>query len=144
MARAAWAQGRADEARAWIARGTAAAQEPDWSDLDPEGRAFAYGQGDWTRLVSTYAETGELLHPRYERRERALSDLPEVPAQYEAPAPFVSAAESPDAFMAPLPDDPGYYDDALAGPLPDVAPQAAPRRAIGRRAGGLGKKPAKV
>jgi HemY protein len=144
MARVCAAAGDRDEARAWMTRGATAQQEPDWSDLDPEGRAFAYTRQDWARLAASYAETGELIHPRFERRERTISDLPQIPAQYEAPAPFVSAAESPDAFMAPLPDDPGYYDDALAGPLPDVAPQAAPRRAIGRRAGGLGKKPAKV
>ena len=135
MARAAWATGQADEARAWIARGSAAPQEPDWSDLDPEGRAFAYQQSDWTRLVSVYAETGELAHPRFERRERSLSDLPELPARWEASAPFVSAAESGHA-SAPLPDDPGPYDEAMA-PSPEPTP---PIRALRRgRAGGLGK-----
>ncbi|NEX95343.1 heme biosynthesis HemY N-terminal domain-containing protein, partial [Caulobacter sp. 17J65-9] len=123
-ARAAWASGQSDEARAWVARGSAAPQEPDWSDLDPEGRAFAYGQSDWTRLVSTFAETGELVHPRYERRERVLSDLPELPARYEISAPFVSAAET-GALPAYLPDDPGFYDDALAGP-PEPEPGSQP------------------
>ncbi len=136
FARAAWAQGKADEARAWVARGAAAAQEPDWSDLDPEGRAFAYGQADWTRLVSTWAESGVLLHPRFERRERVLTDLPELPAQYEASAPFVSAAES-GAFHAP--DDPGAYDDDLAG-APEAAAPTSPRPlARPRRRAGLGK-----
>jgi len=130
FARAAWAQGQADEARAWVARGAAAAQEPDWSDLDPEGRAFAYAQADWTRLVSSWAETGVLLHPRFERRERALTDLPELPSSYEASAPFVTAAES-GAFHAP--DDPGAYDDDLAGP-PEQA-QTPPPRGSRRRAG---------
>jgi HemY protein len=140
FARAAWAQGAADEARAWIARGAAAAQEQDWSDLDPEGRAFAYGQADWTRLVSTWAETGVLLHPRYERRERALTDLPELPNQYEASAPFLAVPDAP-AFHAP--DDPGAFDDDLAGPpeTPAPPPTPAPRR---RRAGGLGKDPGSV
>ncbi|MBX7248524.1 MAG: heme biosynthesis protein HemY [Caulobacteraceae bacterium] len=122
FARAAWAQGAADEARAWIARGAQAAGEPDWSDLDPEGRAFAYAQSDWTRLVSTWAETGVLLHPRFERRERALTDLPELPGQYEASAPFLARPEAP-AFRPP--DDPGAFDDDLAGP-PETAPAAAP------------------
>lgn len=127
FARAAWAQGAADEARAWIARGAAAAGEPDWSDLDPEGRAFAYGQADWTRLVSTWAESGVLLHPRFERRERALTDLPELPGQYEASAPFVAAAETA-AFHAP--DDPGDFDDDLSGPAEaeTPAPAAGARR----------------
>jgi HemY protein len=135
-ARAAWALGRQDDARAWVARGTAAAQEPDWSDLDPEGRAFAYAQGDWTRLVSVYAETGELLHPRFERLERPLTDLPELPSHYEASAPFVSAVGEAD-FVAPRPDDPGPFADALAGPPPE--PATPPRRLGRRRAGGLGK-----
>ena len=127
-ARAAWSLGEPDEARAWIARGAAAPQEPDWSDLDPEGRAFAYTPGDWTRLVSVYAETGELAHPRYERRERVLSDLPELPSRYEASAPFVSAAETGAAPVF-LPDDPGFYDAELAGPADEPAPvKPAPRR----------------
>ena len=49
MARVSFADGQADEARAWIARGAGAPQEPDWSDLDPAGRAFAYSAGDWAR-----------------------------------------------------------------------------------------------
>lgn len=134
FARAAWAQGAADEARAWIARGAAAAQEEDWSDVDPTGRAFAYGQADWTRLVATWAEAGVLVHPRFERRERALTDLPELPGQYEASAPFVAKAEA-GSFVAP--DDPGDFDDDLAGPAEAPATEPpAPRR---RRAGGLGK-----
>lgn len=131
FARAAWALGRPDEARAWVARGVGAALEPDWSDLDPEGRAFNYGQDDWTRLVSTWTETGELLHPRLERRERMLTDLPELPSRYETAAPFVSAA-SEHAFKAPVPDDPGDLDDVLAEPPPPPA-AAHPRRPVRRR-----------
>jgi HemY protein len=137
LARAAMALGQTDEARAWIARGAAAPQEPDWSDLDPEGRAFAYAPADWARLVTTWADTGELAHPRFERRERTLSDLPELPERYEASAPFVPAGKPAGPF-APLPDDPGPYADALAGPdAPAPRPAARPSRR--RRAGGLGK-----
>lgn len=132
LARAALARGARDEASAYIARGTTAAQEPDWTDLDPQGRAFAYGQADWTRLVSTWAERGELAHPRFDRRERALSDLPDLPSRWEASAPFVAAAERPDSFAAPLPDDPGAFDDALIGPAPEPQPPVKPAR--GRRA----------
>lgn len=109
QARTANAAGAVDEARAWIARGGAAPQEPDWSDLDPEGRAFAYQPGDWTRLVATYGETGELIHPRFERRERGLSDLPELPSAYVESTRFVRAAEG-DASVMPIPDDPGVPD----------------------------------
>ena len=96
MARAAFAAGRPDEARVWRGRGISAPGEADWSDLDPEGRAFAYQPADWARLAVSFAETGELIHPRHERREPGLSDLPDLPMSYaeqdftalEAPAPF--------------------------------------------------------
>lgn len=84
MARAAFAAGSPDEARLWLARGINAPHEADWSDLDPEGRAFAYHARDWGRLVITYAETGELIHPRHERSERTLRELPELPLAYES------------------------------------------------------------
>ena len=61
MARTAFAAGEADEARAWITRAGGAEQEPDWSDLDPEGRAFDYTAEDWARLTASYGETGELI-----------------------------------------------------------------------------------
>ena len=106
MARVAFAEALPDEARAWMARGGAAPQEPDWSDLDPDGRAFAYTPADWARLVSTYAETGELIHPRLERGERGLSELPELPPSYEAGAAFAAADT-----LALAPDDPGPFGD---------------------------------
>ncbi|ALL14916.1 heme biosynthesis protein HemY [Caulobacter henricii] len=130
MARVAFANGEADEARAWIARGTAAPQEPDWSDLDPEGRAFAYGREDWARLAVSYAETGELIHPRHERRERTMNDLPELPSAYVESTPFVRAAEVGGPLM-PIPDDPGVYD---APALPEPSGEGpAPRRGTGAR-----------
>jgi HemY protein len=122
MSRVAYANGEPDEARAWIARGAAAPQEADWSDLDPEGRAFAYVQGDWARLAVSYAETGELIHPRFERRERAMSELPELPSAYVESTPFVRAAETGGALM-PIPDDPGVFD---APPVMDSGPDGEP------------------
>ena len=44
LARTAFAVGRPDDARLWLARGVGAPSEADWSDLDPEGRSFAYLQ----------------------------------------------------------------------------------------------------
>jgi HemY protein len=122
MARVAFANGNPDEARAWIARGAGAPQEPDWSDLDPEGRAFAYTREDWARLVATYAETGEMIHPRLERAERVLSDLPELPVSYVESTPFVRAAET-GAPVMPIPDDPG-----LGELLQPNVGEPAPRR----------------
>jgi len=107
MARIAYAEALPDEARAWMACGGAAAHEPDWSDLDPDGRAFAYAPGDWARLVSTYAETGELIHPRLERRERMMSELPELPPSYESASSFLGAEDN----LALAPDDPGPFGD---------------------------------
>jgi HemY protein len=111
MARVANAGGARDEARAWIARGAAAPEEAEWSDIDPSGRAFPYGPADWARLVLTYAETGDLLHPRRERGEPGIADLPEIPAAYADSAAFVSAAESGAPFP-PIVDD-GDFGEAL-------------------------------
>jgi HemY protein len=66
------------DARTWMQRAATAPAEPDWSDLDPEGEAFDYSDQDWRRLVFSYGEKGELIHPRYERgaARRAALDLP--------------------------------------------------------------------
>ncbi len=131
MARTAFAVGNADEARAWMARASAAPQEADWSDIDPEGKAFAYGREDWGRLVAVYAETGELIHPRLERKERTITELPELPTGYQASAPFLRAAEA-GAALAPLPDDPGPMDveadlsAAEESPVTDGRPRSGP------------------
>ena len=108
MARVAFADGQPDEARAWMARGGAAPQEPAWTDLDPQGRAFAYSAADWARLVAAYAETGELIHPRFERRERTMTELPELPPSYEDAAPFVRDGQA----LAYPEGDFGAYDGA--------------------------------
>lgn len=113
MARLAFAAGQSDEARSWIVRAPAAPQEPDWSDIDPSGRAFAYAPADWARLVASYAETGELIHPRFERREPVITELPPLPVTYQASVPFLAAAAAGD-FAPLLPDDPGPLGDALA------------------------------
>ena len=119
MARIALAAHDGDEARGWIARAGVASIEPDWSDIDPEGRAFAYGSGDWSRLVSQYAETGELIHPRLERGERVLSELPNLPVAYTTSTPFFVADRS-GTIAPPIPDDPGPDDEdaALSAPRP--------------------------
>jgi HemY protein len=111
MARVANAGGARDEARAWIARGAAAPEEADWSDIDPTGRAFPYGTADWARLILSYADTGALIHPRHERGESGISDLPDIPAAYADSAVFVSAAETGEPFP-PIVDD-GDFGDAL-------------------------------
>jgi HemY protein len=130
-ARVAYACGQPDEARLWLAQGMNAPQEPDWSDLDPDGRAFAYPASDWARLVMAYAETGELIHPRHERGERGLNALPELPIAYADAAPFLSAdGRAPELY--PL-DDHSYDEEELT--TADPAPPPA-RRGSGRAPGG--------
>jgi HemY protein len=131
MARIAYAGNAPDEARAWIARAAGAPQEADWSDLDPEGHAFAYDRHDWARLVSTYAETGEMAHPRYERGDRTLSELPQLPAAYSDSAPFIRAVAAPAAAI-PIPDDPGPLSPEENEPETDQSPRA-PRRRLASR-----------
>jgi len=136
MARVAFAEAAPDEARAWMSRGAAAPQEPAWTDLDPQGRAFAYSAADWARLVSAYAETGALIHPRFERRERTLTELPELPPSYEDAAPFARDG----AMLAYPEDDFGAYDapgdlggDFGADEPPDPPKPPPPRRPRRRR-----------
>jgi HemY protein len=123
----------------WMAQGMTAVQEPDWSDLDPEGRAFAYQASDWARLVATFAETGELIHPRHERRERTLSELPELPLAYLEAAPAFSDGLAVEPVLYPLPE--GHDDEA--DPPPPPPPRAGSRRAPSRRRLASGPRPAK-
>jgi HemY protein len=130
-ARVAYASGQPDEARLWMAKGMSAPHEPDWSDLDPEGRAFAYHASDWARLVATFAETGELIHPRLERHERSMSELPELPLSYADAAPLLAAGAGE---AQPYPVDEGHFpEEEPAEPSPDApAPhrRSQPRRRL--------------
>lgn len=135
LARVAYASGQPDEARVWMARGMSAPHEPDWSDLDPEGRAFAYHASDWARLVATFAETGELIHPRFERHERAMSELPELPISYADSAPFLGADGQEPVLHAP--EDHGFDEEEpveSTGPAPRRRGASRRRLASGRRA----------
>ncbi|MFC3080146.1 heme biosynthesis protein HemY [Phenylobacterium terrae] len=123
FARLAYAARDPDEARMWTTRGLAAPQEADWSDLDPEGRAFAYQPGDWARLVSAFAESGELIHPRLERRERTMTELPELPALYADSAPLLGAADL-ESLLYPGAYD-GYDEEAPEPPPPAPAERSA-------------------
>lgn len=118
MARVSRLAGDLDEAAGWAARAPAAPADPDWSDIDPEGKAFAYAPTDWARLVSTYAQSGELAHPRHDRRERVMTDLPETPAGYHPSQPYIAALRS-GARSPPAPDDPG--SDAASNDAPPAS-----------------------
>ncbi len=136
MARVAFAGAQPDEARLWIARAISAPQEADWSDLDPDGQAFVYLPADWARLATTYAETGELIHPRLERAEPTMSELPKLPLSYADSTPFLAGQE---AAPPPYEGDEGLYDDDPPEPPPSPPlgqrrPQARRRLASGPRA----------
>jgi len=94
------------DARIWMERAATAPAEPDWSDLDPEGDAFDYTNQDWRRLIFTYGEKGELIHPRYERgaarRAPVAMNLETHPAAKEVEVVAVKAATPnlPDALTA--------------------------------------------
>ncbi|MGB0907330.1 MAG: heme biosynthesis protein HemY [Maricaulaceae bacterium] len=64
--RAETALGNKVDARHWLERAASAPSEADWTDLDPEGDAFDYTDQDWRRMVYSFGETGELIHPRFE------------------------------------------------------------------------------
>ncbi len=131
MAQIAHAQGDADEARVRVREAAVAPGEPDWSDLDPEGPAFAYGREDWARLVYSYGDTGQLIHPRHERFERARATTPD-PALLEGPAAD-GAADNEDQTPVEMGDHQGAGADEAApadakpAPDPDFDPEAAAR-----------------
>ncbi len=62
--------GNNTRANEWLRKSLSAPDEADWSDLDPDGPAFGYRAEDWARLVYSFGDAGELIHPRHERFER--------------------------------------------------------------------------
>ena len=127
MARAAQATGDVDAARTWIARAAIVKGEPEWSDIDAEGKAFNYGAGDWSDLILTFAQNATLVHPRYDRGDKGLAEIPDMPNRYVPSMPFIKAAQKP-VNPLPEPDDVGQYDRdaydaAITGQdLDEVAP----------------------
>lgn len=94
------------DARLWLERAASAPAEMDWSDLDPSGEAFDYTDQDWRRLIFTYGETGELIHPRYESgavcRAVGTKVAPKAAVATAQPEPSLKPSEPPRQ-----PDDPG-------------------------------------
>ncbi len=98
------ARGRAnsEEARRWSRLAASAAREPDWSDIDPDGRAFDYSDADWARLVYTYGDGGTMIHPRYEGYGRELETL----SRLALPAPKPDASNETPKTTSPAPTEP--------------------------------------
>jgi len=93
------ALGNPADARLWTERAATSPHERDWSDLDPEGPGFAYESQDWRRLVFSFGDTGELLHPRAERQDairRPISQADAVPLRLAAPEPGADTDEAPE------------------------------------------------
>lgn len=88
-----------EDAALWARMATSASREPDWSDLDPKGGAFDYDPRDWARLVYTFGDVGDLVHPRYESfgRELEAGRAPALPAPDNA-----KRLTTPDALNGPL------------------------------------------
>ena len=101
MQRIEHAAGNDEAARDWLSRSLSAPGEADWSDLDPEGPAFGYRDEDWARLVYSYGDAGELIHPRHERFEQIHMEpgqmvLLQAPPQKEEPQELVIEDEERD------------------------------------------------
>ena len=54
------------DARNWAERAASAPREPEWSDIETDGSAFAYSKEDWARMVYAFGDSGQLIHPRHE------------------------------------------------------------------------------
>ena len=90
----------------WMRKAAVAPREPDWSDLDPEGSAFAYEDEDWARMVEAFGDNGRLIHPRLERLQS--SRLIMQDEKTDAGAPLIAAPKaSNESVSPPSPDDPG-------------------------------------
>ena len=97
------------DARIWLERSATATAEADWSDLDPEGEAFDYSDPDWRRLVFSFGDTGELIHPRFESGAVRRAVLANTPPKSEAETPAAAPSPKPalDNVASRQPDDPG-------------------------------------
>ncbi len=147
IARGAQASGDVDAARTWLAQAALARSEPDWSDIDPDGKAFNYSASDWSDIILSFAQTGKLTHPRFERGDKGLAEVPELPSRYVPSMPFIKAAQRPagGAVSAiPLPDNPVIfdpYDAAITGQdLDDAEEVETPKPARARRPAAKAKK----
>lgn len=97
----------------FMQKAAVAPREPDWSDLDPDGSAFAYEDEDWARMVTSYGDNGVLLHPRLEKLQPSRTIKH---GSDDAPA-LISPSQSKGEPIS-QPDDPGLGSDAKKlGPM---------------------------
>ncbi|WP_018997234.1 heme biosynthesis protein HemY [Hirschia maritima] len=86
-------RGESEEAARWSRTASSAAREADWSDIDPDGRAFVFSNEDWTRLVYTFGDEGNLIHPRYETYGGELETIAHIALPAPAKENFSSEVE---------------------------------------------------
>ncbi len=93
------ATGDPSAARDWSEKAGHAPREPEWSDIETDGSAFNYVHDDWARLVYTFGDAEQLIHPRHETyraeldvvRNRALP-APEMSGPVPTPSPVKTDA----------------------------------------------------
>jgi HemY protein len=71
-------QNKEEEAAKWSRLASSAPREADWTDIDTDGRAFNYARDDWARLVYSFGDESELIHPRYETYGGELETLAHI------------------------------------------------------------------
>lgn len=122
------ARGRGDteDAHRWAHQAASAPREPDWSDLDPDGGSFAYSDEEWSRLVHTFGDAAQLIHPRYESYGRELEAMARValPAPKES-EPSTGRKSKPvkPSVRKTSPDDTDSTLHPYKPPAPDYAPE---------------------
>ena len=113
------------DARIWLERAATATAEADWSDLDPQGDAFDYSDPDWRRLVFSFGDTGELIHPRFESGAARRAALSAASPKLIEPEQKIAAPPTPkpelDNVPQRQPDDPGISDSAVGKVDDDLA-----------------------
>ncbi|ESQ84948.1 hypothetical protein AEAC466_07785 [Asticcacaulis sp. AC466] len=136
MSRAAQALGDHDGARSWVAHAAQAKGEPEWSDIDAEANAFAYSASDWSDVILTFAQKGVLAHPRYERGEKGLPEVPDLSSRYVPSMPFIKGAKRTTvrAVDLPQPDAVDHYDAAITGQDLDEVVALPPKPTRARKA----------
>ncbi len=94
------------DAKIWLQRAATAPREADWSDLDPSGESFDYSDQDWRRLVFSFGDTGELIHPRFDARAPVrLPGVADLAKEETVAEP--ETVEPPVTKSMTQPDDPG-------------------------------------
>ncbi|PHS21038.1 MAG: heme biosynthesis protein HemY [Robiginitomaculum sp.] len=130
--------GHRKAANGWLTRSLSAPSEPDWSDLDPEGPAFGYRDEDWARLVYSYGDAGELIHPRHERFERIPLNPDQMlflEAQHAEDEADDDADGEESASVADIPESTEDVDAVEEEPQPiKIIAPAKPKRPRRRRA----------